>query len=111
MNHPRALGAADNMDSLASHLETRGSRFWPGVGGANGQREFGKGTRGSAAITRKRRKRTENFFYRELHADDASRADKHLLRREQHAARSFFIGAKSNSIAENSGSTIGVARV
>ena len=50
MDHSRALGAADEMNSFARHVEGGGGCLGASVSGANSKREFGERARGRAAI-------------------------------------------------------------
>ncbi|HEX4542504.1 MAG TPA: hypothetical protein VH114_05005 [Candidatus Acidoferrum sp.] len=81
MNHAGAFGAADEMDPLAGHFEGSSGGFRARVGGAYGERSFGKGARRRAAEPRNDGQRSQNFFERQRNANDAGGADEDFLRR------------------------------
>src|SRR5207245_4408596 len=74
MNHPRALGAAYEMNALSGHLERSSRGFRASVRGANGERSLRKGTRRRAAEPSNDRQRAQNFRQRKRKSDRASGA-------------------------------------
>src|SRR6516165_10047317 len=111
MNHAGAFGAADEMNAFSGHLERRGSRLRPRIGGANRQRKFHERTSRGAAVSRDSRQRAKNFFDREGYADDARGANENLFRPAIEPTRSFFHGFHGGGIARSAGSAIGVSGI
>src|SRR5882672_1094319 len=111
MNHAGAFGAADEMDALGGHSEGGGGSFGASVRGADGERKFGERAGGGATVTREHGKGAENFFYGELHADNAGGTDEEFVSRDAETFRGFFDGALRGEIALGSGGAVGVASV
>ena len=111
MNHPCALGAAHQVNPLARHFERSGGRFRAGVRGADGQRQFHEGARRGAAVLRERGERSQDFFHRQLHADDPGGAHEHFLGLRAQAPRGFFDGAQRSRLTPGSRRTVGVPGV
>ena len=111
MDHPRAFGAAHEMNSLPGHLEGSRGGFRTCIRCADRQRSFRERTRRGAAKTRDDRQRAQNFFQRQRHANDAGRTDKQFLRRAAKPLRCFGNRAHRRGVARFTGGAVGVARV
>ena len=111
MNHPRALGAADEMNAFPSHLERSGRGFWACVGRTDRQRSLRERARGRAPVPRDDRQGAKDFLQRHLHADHSCGANKKLLRSATQPLRSFGNRSQSGSMARFAGGAIRVPGV
>ncbi len=105
------LGAADQMDALAGHLEGGVGGFGASVRGADGERELRERARGGALVARDDRQRAQNFIERERNTDYAGGADEEFLRLAIQTLGSFVHGAERGGVAGSASGTIGVASV
>src|SRR5580692_5443372 len=99
------------MNSFAGHFEGGAGGFRARVGGADGEREFGEGAGGGAAIAREFRYGAQDFLDSERHADDARRADDDFVGLAAKCLGCFRDGSLCRSVAGGAGGTVGVAGV
>src|SRR5271163_1857271 len=110
MNHACAFGAADEVNAFSAHFEGGGG-LGARVRGANGEGEFGEGTRGGALDAGNHGESAENFFERERDADYAGGTDENFLGIAVEAFGGFGDGALRGGVACRAGGAVGVTGV